>query len=321
MSYDSPPAPETIELYQTFLETVVYQDRTYQSYAINNLTYLVPIDEEETERLHNMHIVLSYIFEGRLIFPPIDRPNGVLDCGHGTASWAMEVAQLHPLCEVVGIDINPMGQPEEMPANLYLQVDDLNRSLSFPPHHFDLVNSRLIAQGIHVNRWTQYVRDLLRVLRPGGWCQMVEMHFNVQSDNGSLTLDHALRQWSARYVESMNGLKDLLAATRLPTLMREAGFVDIESRMIPLPTCAWSSGKNMFKILDAREYEIGAANRENVQRMLYSFAIFPFTERLGMSRPEAQVLIDQARAEADNPAYKAYFPLYVCIGRKRRSRR
>jgi hypothetical protein len=39
--------------------------------------------------------------------------------------------------------------------------------------------------------------------------------------------------------------------------------------------------RNVFKILDARDKEIGAANRDNVQRMLYSFAIFPFTERLG----------------------------------------
>jgi hypothetical protein len=39
--------------------------------------------------------------------------------------------------------------------------------------------------------------------------------------------------------------------------------------------------RNMFKILDKRENEIGAANRDNVQRMLESFAIFPFTERLG----------------------------------------
>jgi hypothetical protein len=39
--------------------------------------------------------------------------------------------------------------------------------------------------------------------------------------------------------------------------------------------------RNMFNILEKRDSEIGALNRENVQRMLESFAIFPFTERLG----------------------------------------
>jgi hypothetical protein len=61
MSYDSFPAPETIELDPTFLETVVYQDRTYQSYAINNLTYLVPIDEVLIpEELPHIFLILDY---------------------------------------------------------------------------------------------------------------------------------------------------------------------------------------------------------------------------------------------------------------------
>jgi hypothetical protein len=55
-------------------------------------------------------------------------------------------------------------------------------------------------------------------------------------------IDNALRQWSARYLESLDGLKDLRVALRLPNLMREAGFVDVEHRMIQLHTCAWSTG-------------------------------------------------------------------------------
>lgn len=44
-----------------------------------------------------------------------------------------------------------------------------------------------MATGIHANRWNQYLREMFRVTRPGGWCQMVELYYNVQSDNGSLT--------------------------------------------------------------------------------------------------------------------------------------
>jgi predicted methyltransferase len=45
----------------------------------------------------------------------------------------------------------------------------------------------MVAGGIHANRWRSYVRDIFRVLKPGGWCQMVEIYFNAQSDNGTLT--------------------------------------------------------------------------------------------------------------------------------------
>lgn len=89
------------------------------------------------------------------------------------------------------------------------------------------------------------MRDILRVLRPGGWCQMLELYYNVQSDNGSLTDAHALRRWSSYYMESHEGTKDLRVPLRLHDMFREAGFVDVEHRMIPLPTCAWLTSKRL----------------------------------------------------------------------------
>lgn len=58
---------------------------------------------------------------------------------------------------------------------------------TFSSNNFDLVHSQLMAGGIHSNRWRQYIADIFRVTRPGGWCQMVEVYFNAQSDNGTLT--------------------------------------------------------------------------------------------------------------------------------------
>ncbi|KAJ4006710.1 hypothetical protein NW752_010711 [Fusarium irregulare] len=115
----------------------------------------------------------------------------------------------------------------------------------------------MVAGGIHANRWRSYVRDIFRVLKPGGWCQMVEIYFNAQSDNGTLT---------------------------------------------PVP----------------RDYEIGRSNNDNVSQLLSSLALYPFTQFLGMSFNDFQLLVAQARSEASNPAFKAYFPIYVCIGKKPR---
>ncbi|TEY59596.1 hypothetical protein BOTCAL_0191g00140 [Botryotinia calthae] len=308
----SHPESQTVEVDNTYFETVTYHNRHFQQYAITNLSYFQPIDEDELERLRVWHAILNRVFDNRLLFPTLGRPRRILDCGYGTASWAVDVATQNPGCEVIAIDIYPFQQ-ETVPENLYLQVDDLNNRFTFQAHNFDLVHSRLMSGAIHVNRWAGYLRDMLRVLRPGGWCQLVELHHNAQSDNGSLTEAHALRQWSTRYNESLNGVKDLRVAPRLPEMMRAAGFVDIEHRMIPLHTCGWSS--------DARDYDIGTANRENVQQFLGSIAIYPFAERLEMPIQDVQLLVAQARVEADDPLLKAYFPLYVCIGRKPRSRR
>jgi len=81
-----------------------------------------------------------------------------------------------------------------------------------------------------------------RVLKPGGWVQMVELYYQCQSDNGSLTESHALRQWSSKYFQSLDGIKDMRAPIQLQNLFTAAGFVEIEFKMIPLPMCGWSSG-------------------------------------------------------------------------------
>ncbi|KAH0565898.1 hypothetical protein GP486_000701 [Trichoglossum hirsutum] len=55
---------------------------------------------DEIDRLNDQHKILSKVFDGRLIFPPIVEPKKILDCGYGSASWAVEVAEEYPDCEV-----------------------------------------------------------------------------------------------------------------------------------------------------------------------------------------------------------------------------
>lgn len=138
----------------------------------------------------------------------------------------------------------------------------LNISLNFSTNSFDLVNSQMLAPGLHLEKWDQYLYEIHRILRPGGWCQMVELYYNIQSDSGSMTkgkscllkismskflkicmVDHALRQWSVEYQESLGDLKDLRVALRLQQLMEDVGFRHIEHKMIQLPTCPWSTGQ------------------------------------------------------------------------------
>jgi len=126
----SSPNEDTQPIDDSFLETAFINNRLYQQYAITNQSYLAPMDEDEISRLILENDVLNrLVFDGRLIFPPLSRPRRILDCGYGTANWAASVAAQFDRCEVVGIDVNPSMQTEEMPDNVYLQVDDLNRRL------------------------------------------------------------------------------------------------------------------------------------------------------------------------------------------------
>ena len=95
---------------------------------------------------------------------------------------------------------------------------------------------------------------------------MVEIYFNAQSDNATLTdgaslilnhfaafaknrlivhVDHALRRWSAGYLEAMGQSKNHRAPGQLAALMRAAGFREVEELMFPLPLCGWTNGTRM----------------------------------------------------------------------------
>lgn len=71
---------------------------------------------------------------------------------------------------------------------------------------------------------------------------MAEIYFNIQSDNGSITDQSALRAWSTQYMQALGDLKDLRIGTRLRSLMTDAGLVEVEATMIALPLSEWSRG-------------------------------------------------------------------------------
>ncbi|MCJ1398796.1 hypothetical protein MMC11_001997 [Xylographa trunciseda] len=96
----SDPQAGTTELDDQYQRTLTIHGREYQEYAINHATHFMPVDEEEADRLEAQHHVLNLVFDNRLIFPPLDAPKNVLDLGYGAASWAAEVAESYPDCEV-----------------------------------------------------------------------------------------------------------------------------------------------------------------------------------------------------------------------------
>jgi ubiquinone/menaquinone biosynthesis C-methylase UbiE len=65
---------------------------------------LMKYSQTERERLDKQHAVLQMIFDGRLIFPPIENPQNILDCGYGSGAWAVDVAEKYPECRVCSSD-------------------------------------------------------------------------------------------------------------------------------------------------------------------------------------------------------------------------
>jgi hypothetical protein len=81
-----------------------------------------------------------------------------------------------------------------------------------------------------------------RVCKPGGWLQFVEPYHNIQSDNGTLTDDHAIRQVSALFARAIGEKKDIRVPMRIGEMMRNAGLVSVSHNMIQVPLNDWPAG-------------------------------------------------------------------------------
>jgi hypothetical protein len=72
---------------------------------------------------------------------------------------------------------------------------------------------------------------------------MIEFYLMCQSDNGSLTENHALRRWSTKLMRALENVKNPRVPMQLQTLLSEAGMVNVESKMIPIPLSPWHNGE------------------------------------------------------------------------------
>lgn len=60
------------------------------------------------------------------------------------------------------------------PPNVSFQVGNVLERLPFADHSFDLVNLRLFIIALKREEWPILIKEAYRILKPGGYVQMVE---------------------------------------------------------------------------------------------------------------------------------------------------
>ncbi|MCJ1395623.1 hypothetical protein MMC18_008509 [Xylographa bjoerkii] len=110
---------------------------------------------------------------------PKDQDLRIADVGTGTGAWLFEVAGERPSStRFDGFDISPAQflDEKDLPANISLKLLDIG-SGELPDSvvgKYDLVHIRLFAFAIRNNDPTPILRNLVRMLKPGGWLQWSE---------------------------------------------------------------------------------------------------------------------------------------------------
>jgi ubiquinone/menaquinone biosynthesis C-methylase UbiE len=98
----------------------------------------------------------------------------ILDAGCGPGAWLLEMSTQHPLTMFFGVDIAKVFPTEIKPTNLEFRQCDMNQGLPFADNYFDFVRMSLMLTSFRANQWISIIRELVRVLKPGGYLEIVE---------------------------------------------------------------------------------------------------------------------------------------------------
>lgn len=145
----------------------------------------LPNDNPEFTRLNLQHYQVRFLLHGLHMAPvheTLKRGGArVLDAGCGTGIWSIEMAQKYPESEFVASDlINVFTQSvTKAPPNLRF---DLSNTLELPysDGQFDYVFQRFQAVCFKEEEWPRVIKELTRVLKPGGWLELSKLchHFS-----------------------------------------------------------------------------------------------------------------------------------------------
>ena len=82
------------------------------------------------------------------------------------------MADSYPHAKFTGIDISPIQPLQVKPKNFtFIQANLLN-GLPFADDSFDFVFQRLLVGAIPKDKWPFVIKELTRVLKPGGYLEV-----------------------------------------------------------------------------------------------------------------------------------------------------
>ncbi len=212
----------------------------------------------------------------------------------------MDVADDFPGSTVMGIDLSPI-QPNWVPPNLEFVVQDLEEPWDMDDR-FDLVHTRLM-NGFSVKSWPHFYENAFSSLKPGGWVENQEFDLNFTTDDDTQPCDSAVRRWQDLWngAVQMHGMTGRCDPHKMAEQMVTAGFTNVEIRRYKMPIGLWPK--------DKRLREAGHFNLVGMTDGLTGLSVKVFTQMLGWSTEEMELLLMQVRSEWRRKGIHCYLPM------------
>jgi ubiquinone/menaquinone biosynthesis C-methylase UbiE len=234
----------------------------------------------------------------------------VLDIGCGTGEWARRLAKEHPEIHIIGIDTSLHLIHEAVRLAVEEKLDSVSfyqfgtaQSLDFPGESFDVVHAHSLASFISNAMWSRILEEMIRLVKPGGWLNLVDYEHGTTSSE-------AFNRLAAMGMEGVRALgggasptsPNLGGAVRLYSYLVDAGMLDV-AYTVHMVDFGVNSHPNTRAFLD-----------DFMDDML-SFK--PFVLQLGLTDERTfDTLLEQTKIDLYRPDSCGYAYLISAIGRK-----
>lgn len=274
---------------------ILENERLYPQYGKHS--YGMPIDEAEMDRMDLQHRKYELVIGDRHFLAPIgDCPQRILDLATGTGIWALDVADMFPSAEVLGVDIAPI-QPKWVAPNCSFEIDDIEDTWTYRTDNFDFIHLR--DPLYMVRDWPKLMRQMYEHTKPGGWVELASVYPRVMCDDGSMPDDSMFKFICDKFIEASYGMgAPLDSCLRFAEYLRTAGFVDVAEHVFKMPSSPWPKNERLKKI--------GALEMTNVVEGASAFGLRVFSHAYGWTREETELAMVGFRRDVKNRKYHQY---------------
>lgn len=141
-----------------------------------------------------------------------------------------------------------------------------------------------------------------RNLNPGGYIELFDTLNPLTSDDDTLPADSAIGKWNKLLVEASQKInRPLDSLVKYKDQLTEAGFVNIVESRYKWPINTWPK--------DPHHKLCGAWTHENFLQGVQAVSLMLFTNVLGWSKDEIEILLVDVRKDVKNRQIHAYWPM------------
>ncbi|KAG6228811.1 hypothetical protein E4U25_007543 [Claviceps purpurea] len=256
--------------------------------------YLLPVDDDESDRLDFQHKLYLTVMNGNLGRAPVREPRQVLEVASGTGSWALDYAIANPACHVTGTDISAIQHAHSLP-NLTFVLHDFEKD-TWPAqcgHDYDYIHMRHTL--ICFDSTPAVFRRAFELLRPGGWIELYEhnvTYVRMGKTKAPPLEGTAYAKWASLIIQvARSGGRDLVKTVHYAAWLREAGFVNVTEKRFGLPMNAWPK--------DERLKQIGRLSLKNELALVDSLG--PALRKAVHDEEEAHAIEEGAKRDLQDP--------------------